>query len=98
MSRYVLTRRARQDVLRIWQVIAGDNEPAADRFIDLLTHYFKLLGDNPHVGRRRDELRSGYRSFPVGEYLIFYRIEDPGILVLTVVHGRRNIEALFRRN
>ena len=98
MSRYVLTRRARQDVLRIWQLIADHNEPAADRFIDLLTHCFKLLGDNPYAGRRRDELRAGYRSFPVGEYLIFYRIEDTGVRVQTVVHGRRNIEALLSRN
>jgi plasmid stabilization system protein ParE len=41
---YRLTRRARQDVLNIWQYIAQDNEPAADRFIDLLTRYFQMLG------------------------------------------------------
>ena len=93
---YRLTKRARQDVLNIWCRIAEDNEPAADRFIDLLTHHFRLLGDYPHAGRRRDELRSGYRSFPVAEYLILYRIMDPGISILHVVHGRRDLEALFK--
>ena len=39
MMTYRLARRARRDVLKIWQHIAGDNEQAADRFIDLLTHY-----------------------------------------------------------
>jgi toxin ParE1/3/4 len=63
----------------------------------LLTHHFRLLGDNPRVGRRRDELRSGYRSFPVGEYLILYRIREPGVQILHVVHGRRDIEVLFGR-
>ena len=51
---YRLTRRARQDVLAIWRYIANNDESAADRFIDLLTHYFRLLGDNPHAGRPRD--------------------------------------------
>jgi toxin ParE1/3/4 len=71
-----LTRRARQDVLRIWRRIAHDNQSAADRFVDLLTHHFRVLGDFPEAGRRPDQLRSGYRSFPVGEYSILYRIKD----------------------
>jgi len=44
MVTYRLARRARRDVLKIWQHIAEDNERAADRLIDLLTHYFELLG------------------------------------------------------
>jgi toxin ParE1/3/4 len=93
---YRLTRRARQDVLNIWQLIASDDEAAADRFVELLTKYFRMLGDNPHAGRRRDELRSGYRSFPIGEYVILYRSTEPGISILHVLHGRRDLDALFR--
>jgi toxin ParE1/3/4 len=85
---YRLTRRARRDALNIWRYIAQDNEQAADRFIDLLTHHFRLLGDVPYAGRRRDEIRPGYRSFPLGEYLIFYRIMEPGVRIMHVVHGR----------
>lgn len=92
---YRLTRRARRDVLDIWRRIAEDSETAADRFIDLLTRHFRLLGDNPHVGQRREELRPGYRSFPVGEYLILYRIREPGVQILHVVHGRRDLEVVF---
>ena len=92
---YRLTRRARQDLLNIWRYIAEDSPVAADRFIDLLTRHCRLLGDNPHAGRRRDELRSGYRSFPVGDHLILYRIEQPGVQVMHVVHGRRDFSALF---
>ena len=91
---YRLTKRARLDVLDIWRHIAEDNEAGADRFVDLITHYIRLLGENPHAGRRRDDLRAGYRSFPVGEYL--YRIMQPGIRILHVVHDRRNIVAMLR--
>jgi toxin ParE1/3/4 len=92
---YRLTSRARRDVLNIWQYIAADNDGAADRFIDLLTRYFELLGENPGAGRRRDELRPRYRSFPVGNYLIFYRVTEQGVCIMHVVHSRRDIEAML---
>lgn len=39
----------------------------------------------------------GYRSFPVGEYVIVYAVEAEDVLILRVAHGRRDIEALFGR-
>lgn len=92
---YRLTRRARRDILDIWQYIAQDNELAADRFIDLLVRHFGLLGSSPYAGRRRDDLRKGYRGFPVGQYLILYRATKTGVTIMHVVHGRRNLQALF---
>jgi len=44
---YRVTRQARRDLLRIWNYIADDNEDAADRFLELLTQHFRLLGQNP---------------------------------------------------
>lgn len=95
---YRLTRRARRDVLDIWRYIAQDNEAAADRFVDLSVRHFQRLGENPRIGRRRDELRSGYRSFPVGAYLIFYRVASPGVCIMHVVHWRRDLKAYFSRD
>jgi toxin ParE1/3/4 len=88
---YRLSHRARRDVIEIWAYIASDNEPAADRFIDLLTHHFRLLGENPYLGRRREELRRGYRGFPVGQYVIFYRVAEPGVRIVRILHGRRDV-------
>jgi plasmid stabilization system protein ParE len=34
--------------------------------------------------------------FPVGDYIIIYRIEDTDVLILHVMRGSRHIEALFR--
>ena len=88
---YRLTRRARRDVLDIWNYIARDSEPAADRFIDRLTDHFRILGDVPYAGRPRDDIRPGYRSFAVGEYLIFYRVGQPGVEIMHILHGRRDL-------
>jgi toxin ParE1/3/4 len=92
---YYLSSRARRDILLLWNYIAEDNEQAADRFVDFLIQRFKLLGRNPHIGRRRDDLRAGYRSFPVGQYVVFYRVMDNVIQIMHVVHGKRDIDKLF---
>jgi toxin ParE1/3/4 len=49
----------------------------------------------PKLAVARDQLRSGYRSFPVGEYLILYRIKEPGVQIMHIVHSRRDLETLF---
>jgi toxin ParE1/3/4 len=66
---------------------------------DLLIHSpnrFLLLARHPYIGRRRDELQTGLRSFPVGDYIVFYRITpDEKVLILHVVRGSRNIDELL---
>ena len=48
------------------------------------------------MGRSREEdFGPGYRSLPVGEYAILYFVENEDVLVLRVVHARRQPEALF---
>lgn len=47
------------------------------------------------MGRRRDKLLPTLHSFPVDDYLIFYRPIAEGIEVVRVVSGYRDLEALF---
>jgi toxin ParE1/3/4 len=69
----------------------------ADRVIDSITARFFLLSRYPHLGRRRDEdLRPGLRSFPAGDYVIIYRVENEDVLILHVIHASRDIQALLR--
>ena len=86
------------DLDEIWYYVvtkSGSIE-IADRLIDSITDRFLLLARHPNIGRARDEdLRAGLRSFPVGEYLIIYRIQDEDVLILRVLRGSQNITALF---
>jgi toxin ParE1/3/4 len=84
----------------IWRYIAAksDSFEIADRVIDSITDRFFLLAKWPHLGRRRDsDLRPGLRSFPVGAYVIIYRVDAEDVLILHVIRGSRDIEALLRR-
>jgi toxin ParE1/3/4 len=47
------------------------------------------------MGRERNDIAPGLRSFPVGKYLIFYRLIDEGLEIVRVLHGARNIENLL---
>ena len=93
------TPQADSDLDEIWYYVASKSSSLdiADRFIDSITDRFSLLASHPNIGRARDEeLRPGLRSFPVGEYVIFYRIEDECVVILRVLRGSRNIQAMFR--
>jgi toxin ParE1/3/4 len=82
----------------IWLYIAkrSGSMDIADRLIDSITARFCLLAQNPFLGRSRDyDLRPGLRSFAVGNYVIIYRPENEDVLILHVVHGNQNIQALF---
>jgi toxin ParE1/3/4 len=99
---------AEAELDNIWYYVAKDSGGVeiADRLIDSISARFYLLAGLPHVGRRRDEdLRAGLRSFPVGEYVIIYppstssstRLEGKDALILHVLRGSRDIEALLRQ-
>ncbi len=69
---------------------------AQEVFLDRFTAFFVHLRENPFMGRRRDDLRPGYRSFPVGDYVVIYRLAGKEeILVLRIIHGSRDIPSLF---
>ncbi len=90
--------QADSDLDDIWCYVAGKSGgiEIADRLIDSITDRFLLLARHPNIGRARDgDLRPGLRSFPVGEYLIVYRLQDEDVVILRVLRGSQNIAALF---
>ena len=95
---------AKRDVARIACFIAEDSLDAAERFLESVEVSFVALARMPHMGatrRFRNPKFAAVRMWPIKgfeNYLIFYRPLEPGIEVLRVVHGARDIEALFRFN
>ncbi len=91
-----LLPRAVVDLDEIWDYIADDSEERADGFIDLLDRKMKTYAKRPDIGRSREELANGLRSFPVGRYVIFYRPVTKGIEVVRVLHSARDlVDTLF---
>lgn len=92
-----VTRRplAAADIFDIWDHIAADSLAEADRWVDKLDEKFNLIATQPLMGRAREELFASLRSFPFGRYVIFYVSIEDGIDVVRVLHGARDIAAVF---
>jgi toxin ParE1/3/4 len=95
---YLITPAARSDIDQIWSFIfvqSGSHE-IADRLIDTVYSRILLLSSYPYLGRDRSaDLGIAVRSLSVGKYVIVYRLTSNGVRVLRVVHGKRDLEALF---
>ena len=78
MRQLRLTDEARADLTEIWLYVAQDNEDAANDLTDRIAKTFEQLLTVPGMGRERNDIAPGLRSFPVGKYLIFYRLIDGG--------------------
>lgn len=90
----VLTAAAVADLSDLWSWIAADDPAAADRFTESLQTKAIALGANPRMGRRREDLGPGVRSFPFRRYVILYRVTAEKLQVPRIVSGYRDLEGL----
>jgi len=100
MSGFVLHPRAFTDLEEIWDFIAADNLDAADRVLDEIHQAIRALVAFPSQGHTRSDLTSRPLRFqPIRNYLIAYAPDEKPLVVLAILHGRRNprvIAALLR--
>ena len=95
MKRVILAPEASRDLWEIARRIARRNPPAAYRFIDNVYETGELLASHPEMGRVRDELSPGLRSFPLGPFVLFYRPARSRIEIARILRGSRDIPSLF---
>ena len=66
------------------------------RHVDAIASRFLPLASHPRTGRARDgDLGPGTRSFPAGDHVIVYDIDGADVRILRMVHGSRDLGALF---
>lgn len=95
MAKHIITREAEADIDEMLAYIASDNFDASLVFYDRLINQFERLADNPMAGRARPELNEGLRSFPLGSYLIFYRVWAGEVAITRVIHSARDLDEIF---
>ena len=100
--RIVQRRQARRDAIEQAAVIAADNPKAAGRFFEAIDQTLQLLAEMPGNGRGTGVPRPSSARPPhapgawVSQHLLFYLPFADGIELVRVLHGKRNIERLFR--
>jgi toxin ParE1/3/4 len=100
--KYFLSFRAHADVLDIFAYLAKETSiSTADGFLTNLQATLDQLATFPNIGARRtyeNQMIKNVRIFPVKKfrhYLVFFRSTAEDIEVIRVVHGSRDLPALF---
>jgi toxin ParE1/3/4 len=94
-----LTSLAIADMEQISEYIATQSSFAqSDRFLRRVDQKFSRIAQFPNLGKIRDDVRPGLRSFPLDSYLIVYRVSDQCVEILRVVSGYRDLKTLFNES
>jgi antitoxin ParD1/3/4/toxin ParE1/3/4 len=96
--RYVLAPEAAQDLVEIWRFARDQgNLQIADRVEAAILERIEFLARNPRAGHwRKDLTNHEVKFFPVYSYLIVYRPEATPVQVISILHGRRDVEKLLK--
>jgi plasmid stabilization system protein ParE len=95
MSGFVLHPDALADLEEIWEFIAADNLNAADKVLEEIYTAIGNLVPFPQLGHSRPDLTSRPLRFHlVRDFLIAYALDEKPLLVIGVLHGRRNPRVL----
>jgi toxin ParE1/3/4 len=84
--------QSQRDLNDIGDYIAKDSPQNAARFVARLEQHCELIAQQPLIGRIRDEVRPGLRSFGFGRYVIFYRPIAESVEIVRVIHSARDIK------
>lgn len=92
MPRYRIRQLAENDLEQIWLYSFHEwGMGQADSYIRLIVDRFSWLAKNPLIGKRRDDIKPGYYSFPEGRHIIFYIITKDGIDIIGIPHQSMDV-------
>lgn len=79
----------------IFDYIAHDSPVAAERFVTAILAGLYDLAELGLTGAPRDWIRPGLRLHVHGKYCAYFRYDADSITVIRIVHGARDIDAIF---
>jgi toxin ParE1/3/4 len=93
-----LAPQARDDLDAIWLYVARESgsQFLATRAVSSVTDKFEFFAKFPYIGKALgSSQRPNVHTFPVNNYLIFYRVKPGEIRILRVIHTSSNAPAVF---
>jgi plasmid stabilization system protein ParE len=92
MPRLIWSPHALGDVQRLYRFLASQNIEAAKRAVKAIRQGVTILGQQPSVGRPIEEMEPEFREWLIdfgdSGYVVMYRIDVNGVVVLAVRHQR----------
>jgi toxin ParE1/3/4 len=93
---YILSALADSDLEEIFDYSTekfGVNQ-AVKYLLEFEALFLKFV-TNPEIGRSRDEIAPGLKSYPKSSHVVFYRRQNKQILIVRILHGSRDLMRFF---
>ncbi|MGH2530689.1 MAG: type II toxin-antitoxin system RelE/ParE family toxin [Thermomicrobiales bacterium] len=88
-----LTQEARDDLRDLLQyTLETWGRKQRDSYRALVLRTLRDLATFPGLGRKRAELGADLRSFPVGQHVVIYWLNDEELIVTRIMHSRMDID------
>ena len=98
MSRYELATGAAADLLEIVRYSRATwGAERTQRYREELELALQQLALAPGMGRKRDAIALGIRSFPAAEHIAFYVARKGRITILRILHPRMDVDEAFEK-
>ena len=95
MAKYLLSPSAGQDIVGISEYTLDTwGREQAGRYLSQIEERYEWLAKNPEAGKSRNEVKEGYRSFPEGRHVIFYRVREGMVEIIGVIHQSEDAESI----
>lgn len=88
--RLSVSQPAADDLANIASYVKRESVQRAEALIGRLERAFHQLRVMPTMGKRRDDLELGIRTWVEAPYVIAYRIDADVVRIVRVIHGRRD--------
>lgn len=97
MKSFDLTKEAKEDLRKIAKYTEKRwGRDQRNLYIKQFDDCFHLLTESPSVGKQCDYIKDGYRKFPQGSHIIFYREGTKSkITIIRILHKNMDIESKF---
>jgi antitoxin ParD1/3/4/toxin ParE1/3/4 len=97
-GRYLFAPEAAADLVQIWRYIKKQSTvEMADRVESVIRDRIGFLAENPGAGHWRKNLTNqSVKFFPVYSYLIVYRPDTKPLQIVSILHGRRDLEKILK--
>jgi toxin ParE1/3/4 len=92
-GRFLLSPRSQIDLDEIWDYTVDRwGSDQAETYTRQLWKDISTVADRPTLGRECPEVRPGYRMYPSGSHVLFYRHTADGIDIVRILHERMDYE------
>lgn len=92
MEGYKLSQQAARDYREILAFTLNEwGVNQFDKYASQFDEAFKRLVEMPMIGVRRNDIRSGFYHYRVGQHYIFYRISKQNIEIARILHIKRKV-------